>query len=201
MLWIPYTLLFIALLAFFWRTTQVWRLSHELDTMRTKLAEEGGVLQDTVNAIIQDVDMTLYFYRPVMYDRPAMETVALGDLVQDLRILSNFVGYGEAAGWEHAFGVLALYRIHLVVGRLVLSASASDEFEEGMDKLLAKLKVFEMLRGFHRTYIRKQGPHEVFAKPWPDLQVAQLQVASTQEEARKLLQLLEQDNWRVAPQS
>src|SRR5688500_14335134 len=113
MLWIPYVLLLIALLAFFWRTNQVWRLSRELNLVRKKLAEEGSVLQNTVNTIIQGFDRTLYYYRPVIYDRAAMEALALNNLAEDLRMMSKFVGYGEAAGWGHAFYVLAQYRVRL----------------------------------------------------------------------------------------
>lgn len=201
MLWISFGLLLIALLAFVWRTTQVRRLSQELTSVRRKLCDEGSVLQDVINAIIQDFDGTLYYYRPVIHDRAAMEALALHNLCEDLRMMAQFVGYGEAAGWGHAFEVLAHYRVRLIVGRVVLSASASDEFKEGMDKLVDSLKVFEMLRGIRRTNIREQAPYELSNEKWPHLQMTQLQVASTQEEARKLLELIDRDNWRGASQS
>jgi hypothetical protein len=199
MQWIPYVLLFIALLAFFWRTSQVGRLSQELTIVRRRLAEEGFVLQNTINTIIQDFDGTLYYYRPVIYDRAAMEALALHNLAEDLRIMSKFVGYGEAVGWGHAFDVLAHYRVRLIVGRVALSASASDEFKEGMDKLADDLKVFAMLRGFRRSIIREHALSELSDQRWPDLQVAQLQVAGTQEQARNLMELLEHDRWRAVP--
>jgi hypothetical protein len=58
-----------------------------------------------------------------------MEALALHNLAEDLRMMSKFVGFGEAAGWGHAFDVLAHYRVRLIVGRVALSASASDEFK------------------------------------------------------------------------
>jgi hypothetical protein len=70
-----------------------------------------------------------------------------------------------------------------------------------MDKLVDNLKVFEMLRGFRRTNIREHAPYELSNQRWPDLRAAQLQVASTQEEARNLMELLEQDRWGAVPQS
>jgi hypothetical protein len=201
MLWIPYVLLFTAVVAFVWRTTQVGRLTEELNIVRRKLVEEGGVLDHTVNAIVEDFDGTLYYYRPVFYDRAAMEALALDNLTQDLRVLSKFVGFGESAGWGHAFDVLAHYRVRLIVGRVALSASASDQFKEGMDKLMDNLKRFEMLRGVRRANIREHAPYELSNERWGHLQLAQLGAASTQEEARNLMKLLEQDQWKAVPQS
>jgi hypothetical protein len=200
MLWMAYVLLFIMLLALAWRSLQINKLSQELHIIRKEFAKEGDVIEHTVNALMQRFDTTLYYYRPVIHDRAAMEALALENLAQDLRVMSKFVGYGESAGWGRAFDILALYRIRLIVGRVVLSASASDEFKEGMDKLVASLEAFEFLRGARRTNIREQAPYELDNDKWPHLQLAQMKVASTQEEAQKLLQLLEQDNWRVAPQ-
>jgi hypothetical protein len=70
-----------------------------------------------------------------------------------------------------------------------------------MDKLVDNLKGFELLRGLRRTHMRKHAPYELSNQRWPDLQLAQLQVADTQEQARNLMELLEQDKWRAVPQS
>lgn len=201
MQWIPYVLLFIALLAFFWRTTQVGRLSKELDIVRRELAEEGFVLQNAINTIMQDFVGTLYYYRPVIHDRAAMEALALHNLAEDLRMMSNFVGYGESVGWSRASDILAECRVRLIVGQVALSASASDEFKEGMDKLVDNLKVFDTQRGFRRSIVRWHAPSELSDQRWPDLQVAQLQVADTQEQAQNLMELLEHDRWRLFPQA
>ena len=200
MLWMAYVLLFIMLLSLAWRSLQINKLSQELDMIRTEFAKEGAMLQDTVNGLMQDFDTTVYFYRLVIHDRAAMEALALENLAEDLRIMSKFVGYGESVGWGVAFDILARYRVRLLVGRVVLSASASDEFKEGMDKLVANLESFEFLRGIRRTNIREQALFELANDKWPHLQLAQMKVASTQEQAQKLMQMLEQDNWRVAPQ-
>jgi hypothetical protein len=87
------------------------------------------------------------------------------------------------------------------VGRVALSASASDQFKEGMDKLMDNLKRFEMLRGVRRANIREHAPYELSNERWGHLQLAQLGAASTQEEARNLMKLLEQDQWKAVPQS
>ena len=201
MLWLPYVLLFIALLAFFWRTTQVWRLSQELDILRGNLAKEGDEFRVAINTVFEDFDKTLYHYRPVIHDRAAMEARALYNLADDLRAMSNFVGYGERKGWGTAFDLFAHYRARLIVGRVALSASASDEFKEGMDKLVDDLKGFETMRTLLRTTIKGQAQSEPSDQRWPDLQATQLKVAGTQEQARKLMELLEQDKWRAVPQS
>ena len=208
MLWVPYVLLFIALvllfialLALFRKTIRVWRLSAELKSMRDEVGNEGSELQDTINHTIEQFDGTLYFYRPVIHDRAAMEALALQNMVQDLRIMSQLVGYGESVGWGRAFALLRHYRVRLIVGRVALSASASDKFIEGMDKLDANLKVFEMLNGFRHNNLRKHAPYELSDERFPELQATQSQVVSMQQNARDLMEMLEQDEWRAARQS
>jgi len=200
-IWIPYVLLFITFLAFCWRTYQLRKLSTEFDIVRRKLIEEGGELQDTINFVIHHFDGTLYYYRDVIYDRPAMEALALDNLAEDLRVMSKFVGFGESVGWGHAFNILANYRVRLIVGRVALSVSASEEFKERVDKLVDNLKVFEMLRGFRRTNTAEHAPYELANKQWPDLQVAQSLVVDTQEQARNLMKFLEQDQWKSTASS